>query len=427
MGFVHLHTHNHLGSRLDGVASPEDYAKKAFKLDHKALAVTDHGRLSAIYEHQKSCIEYGIKPIIGVEMYLQDDLESFDENGKRRRLRNSHIILLVKNEQGYKNLLRLNYISNKDTKHFYYSPRITTKELFEYGDGLIIGTACMANPFVKLLKNGKQKEAEQLFESYVQCFEENMFAEIQLNEITGSTDELPNGQKTINDWIIQNANKFGIPIVLTGDVHYLEKGQDKLQTLSIAIRDKSTIDNLSFQLESKNLYFHDIEDYINFNDMWNYKYSRSNIISWCNNSVFIADKCNYTIPVRTKMFLPKIYEDPDAFLINKSKEGLINHFKVEKYSDIPLEYRKRLTLELEILIRKGFSNYINILQDVYNFANMKKYYRGPGRGSAAASLVLYSLGITTLDPIKYELLFERFVSAERTPDMVIDYWVSDNV
>jgi len=360
------------------------------------------------------------------EMYIQDELEAFDEKGKRRRLRNSHIIILVKNEQGYKNLLRLNYISNKDTRHFYYSPRITTRELFEYGDGLVIGTACMANPFVKLLRNGKHKEAEQLFEIYVQRFGEDMFAEVQLNEITGSIDGLPNGQKSVNSWIIQNANKFGIPIVVTGDVHYTEKGQDQLQTLSIAIRDKSTIDNLSFELEAKNLYFHDEEDYINFNEEWNYGYKKSNIISWCNNAVIVADKCNYIIPERTKMHLPKIHEDSDAFLIDKAREGLMKHFDTDNYSDIPVEYRKRLARELEILIRKGFSSYLNILQNVYNFVKMKRYYRGPSRGSAAGSLVLYSLCITTLDPIKYELLFERFVSETRTPDIVLDYWISDN-
>lgn len=422
MGFVHLHIHNSLGSRLDGVGSPEDYAKKAFKLNHKALAVTDHGRLSAIYEHQIACLKHGVKPIIGCEMYLQDDLEVLNEKGKRKRLKNSHIILLVKNEQGYKNLLRLNYISNKDTKHFYYSPRITTFELFEYGDGLIVGTACMASPFGRLLTDGKEKEASNLFEIYVQRFGEDFFAEVQLNEIIGSMDGSPN-QKSINEWIIQNANKFGIPIVLTGDVHYVEPGHDKLQTLSIAIRDKSTIDNLSFELEAKNLYFHDEEDYINFNDEWEYGYKRSDIISWCNNAVHIADKCNYTIPERTKMFLPKIHEDPDAFLIKKAKEGLMERFNTENYSDIPSEYRKRLAKELEILIRKGFSSYLNILQNIYNFVKKERYYKGPGRGSAAGSLVLYSLGITSLDPIKYDLLFERFVSAERTPDIVINYFI----
>jgi len=222
--------------------------------------------------------------------------------------------------------------------------------------------------------------------------------------------------------MIRLGNKFGVPIVITGDVHYLEKGQDKLQTLSIAIRDKSTIDNIKFQLESKQLFFHDEEDYINFNEEWKYGYSKSDIISWCNNAVDVANKCNFTIPKRTKVHLPKMSKDDDALLIKKAREGLQKKFKVEGYKKIPNEYRKRLSMELETLIRKGFSSYCMILYDIYEFIGEKGYYRGAGRGSASGSLVLYALDVTTLDPIKYNLLFQRFVSAERTPDMVLNYW-----
>jgi DNA polymerase-3 subunit alpha len=380
MGFVHLHIHNSLGSRLDGIGSPEDYARRAFELNQKALAVTDHGRLSALYEHQIACIKYGVKPILGIEAYLQDSLEEYDEKKKRKRLSNNHIVLLVKNEIGYKNLLKLNWLSNKDEKHFYYVPRITTKELFEHKEGLVIGTACMASPFGRLLIDGKKQEAENLFETYVQRFEDDWYVEIQINEITREVGECPFGQKSINNWLIQQAEKYGIPIVLTGDVHYLEKGQDKLQTISIAIRNKTTLEDLKWDLESRHLYFHDEEDFIEFNEKWKYDYKKSDIIKWCNNSVYIADKCNYQIPERTKMFLPKVYENDDSFLINEAKKGLMKKFNIDNYSDIPYEYRKRLSKELEILIRKGFSSYINILQDVYNFVKEKKYYRGPGRG-----------------------------------------------
>jgi DNA polymerase III subunit alpha len=425
MAFVHLHIHNNLGSNLDGVANPIDYAKRAFEKNHKALAVTDHGRLSAIFEHQKACIKYGVKPIIGVEAYICDELETLDENGKRKRVSNYHLVILAKNEVGYKNLLKLNFISNKDASHFYYMPRITLKELFEHKEGLIVGSACMANPFVKRVRIGKADEAEKLFEKFVQEFGEDFYAEVQLNEITNSMDYLTSGQKTANEWMMQMANIYGVPIVMTGDVHYLEPGQDIIQTISIAIRNKTTMDNLNFELESKNLYYHDEEDFIKFNEQWNYGYKKSDIISWCNNSTFIADRCNFVIPERTKTFLPKIHEDSDAFLIERSKKGLIEKMKVNSWAEIPEEYRKRLLTELEVLIRKGFSDYINILEDVYNFVKEERYYRGPARGSCAGSLVMYALDISTIDPIKYNLIFERFISESRTPDIVLNYFTKN--
>lgn len=424
MGFTQLHIHTNY-SQLDGIGSSEQYAEKALQLNHKALAITDHGKLNGIYEHQLACLNVGVKPLIGCEMYLQDNLEVIENNGKKEkriRTKNNHIIILVKNDIGYKNLLKLNYLSNKDTKHFYYSPRITTSELFENSEGLIIGTACMAGPFGRLMIEGKEKECDLLFKKYIQCFGENMFVEIQLNEIFNTIGEANAGQKTINNKLIQLANKFGIPLVITGDVHYLNPGQDKIQTLAIAIRNKNTIDNLTFELESKHLYYHDTEDYIKFNEMWNYGYKKSDIIEWCNNSVHIADKCNFLIPERTKMHLPKITEDDDAFLVKEARKGLQQRLKVSNWSDVPKEYKDRLNVELEIILRKGLSSYINILQDIFNFVKVNGYYRGVGRGSGAGSLVLYVLDITTIDPIKYDLLFERFLSAQRAPDCVCDYF-----
>jgi DNA polymerase III subunit alpha len=417
--FCQLHLHTHLGSRLDGIASPEDYAQKAMKLNHPAIAITDHGRLSAIWEHQQTCLKYSIKPIIGVEMYLNDNLEEYDAKEKRIRGKNNHIIILVKNKDGYKNLLKLNYLSMKDATHFYYVPRITTKELFLHKEGLIIGTGCMANPFASLLRNKEEEKAEKLFNLYCKVFKDNFYTEVQLNEITGENGELKNGQKTINDFMIYLANKNGVPIVVTGDVHYLDKGHDKLQTLAIAIRDKATIDNLQFELESKELYYHDIEDYVNFNEKFNYNYSKNDIIEWCNNTTFIADKTNFLIPNREKLYLPKVSENDDSLLIKEAKEGLQKRFNLEK---IPKNYQRRLAYELEIIIRKGFSSYFLLVKDITDFSIRENIYGRIGRGSIGGSLVAYSLGIHNIDPIKFNLLFERFLSESRSSDIVIDYF-----
>jgi DNA polymerase III subunit alpha len=420
--FSQLHLHSHVGSRLDGIASSEEYAKKAMELNHNAVAITDHGRISAIWEHQQACLKYSIKPVIGIEAYINDELEKINDKGKRERTKNSHIIILVKNEIGYKNLLKLNYLSMKDSEHFYYSPRITTKELFQHKEGLIVGTACMANPFTSLLKNGKEDKAEKLFNAYHKIFKEDFYVEIQLNELTKEMDELKEGQKTSNDFLINLANKKGVPIVITGDVHYLEDGHDKLQTLAIAIRDKATIDSLQFELESKKLYYHDISDYAKFNEEFGYNYRKEDIFSWCNTTEEIVKKIDFLIPKRKKMYLPNVSNNDDALLIKKSKEGLIEKFNADNWNKIPENYRKRLLKELEVIIRKGFSSYFLIVEDIASFSKKENIYGRIGRGSASGSLVGFSLGVHNIDPIEHGLLFERFLSDSRSPDQVIDYF-----
>lgn len=373
--FAQLHLHTHF-SALDGIGKSEQYAERAYKLGHKALAITDHGKMTGIYHHQEACKKYGIKPIIGVEAYLNNDLVEKNEKGKRIRGKNSHIILLAKNEIGYKNILKLNYLSMKDEDHFYYTNRITEQELFENSEGVIVGSGCMASNWGRLIRSGNIEQAEELFKKYVNHFGENFYAEVQLNELNYEMDEAPEGQKTINDYMIEWANKYNVPIVLTGDVHYLEKGQNQLQTLSIAIRNKSTIDNLTFEIESKNLYYHDEEDYIDFNKEFGYDYDPNDIIQWANNSVKIADMCDYQIPERRKIYLPSLYENDDEMLVRKAREGLDNKFN----GNPPDKYKKQLRHELEVMIRKGFSSYILILEDMINYVVDNGYAVGAGRG-----------------------------------------------
>lgn len=418
--FAQLHLHTHLGSRLDAVGSSQQYAEKAYKLGHRAVAITDHGRMTGIYHHQQACIDQGIKPIIGVEAYVNNNLIEYNEKKKRTRGKNSHIILLAKNETGFKNMLRLNHISMSDEDHFYYTNRITEDELFEHSEGIIVGTGCMQSRWGRLIRSGKIEEAEELFRKYAEHFGEDFYAEVQLNELNYQLEEdvAEQGQKSVNDTMIEFANKYGVPVVVSGDVHYVEPGQDKLQTLSIAIRDKATIDNLNFEIESKHLYFHDESDYVDFNDKFGYGYNKSDIIQWANNAAFIADKCNYQIPERRQMYLPSLTGNDDESLAKKAKESLDEKFNGE----VPEEYQKRLKKELEVMIRKGFSSYILILEDMIKHVLSKGHMAGPGRGSGCSSLVLYSLDITRLDPIKFDLLFERFLSDQRSPDMVPDYF-----
>lgn len=419
--FCHLHLHSFF-SKLDGIPSPEEYVAKAKEKQHPYLSITDHGHANSFFRLQTSCHESGIKPIFGIEMYINDYLVTTSEKEKRIRTRDRHLILLAKNKIGYENLLYLNYLSMKDADHFYYSPRITTQELFNNKEGLIVGSACINSPFGGLLMNGEVLETFNLVKKFQEELGEDFYIEVQLNELNYAFEKLKNGQKTYNDTMISIANKLGIPIVITGDVHYLEKGQDNLQTLSIIIRNKETIESNTFELESKNLYYHSIADYIGFDKDFGYNYGEERVTSYCNNAVDIASRINFEMPIRKKMHLPKITEDDNKVLILKSKEGLIRKLKKESYTEVPQEYRKRLEYELEVLIRKGFAGYFLIFEDIYEFIKREGILRGVSRGSGGGCLTLYALDVTTIDPIKYGLIFSRFLSTERTSDIVINYF-----
>lgn len=413
---VQLHLHDHVGSKLDAIASLEEYAEKAYNLGHKGLAATNHGSLSSNFELQQAANKFNLKPIFGIEMYIADQLvttKSKARKEKRIREKNYHLILLAKNKIGYKNLLYLNYLSNKDEEHYYYVPRILLEELIKNKEGLIVLSGCMNSPINRNYLEGNIDKAKNIIELLKNEFNDDFYGEIHLNEIEE--------QKKANEFILENFNK----IVLTGDVHYLNPGESQIQNLAIAIRNKQTIDELNFEIESKSLYYHDIKDYIKFNEEFNYNYSKSDIIKYTQNTMEVFDKCNYNIPERTKMYLPNIYEDDDMVLINKSKENLCKLFDVNNFNEVPKEYQDRLKKELEIVIRKGFSSYILILEDIFQFIEKEKLYKAPGRGSAAGSLILYVLNITTLDPIKNGLLFERFLSEERSIDYVCNYFYKE--
>ena len=419
MSFCQLHIHNQIGSALDGVGSVEDYAKKAKECNHPALACTDHGTLSAIYANQVNCLKNGIKPIIGIEAYINNQLVTM-EGKKRKRTSNCHLTLLAKNKIGYKNLCNINYLSNKDTEHFYYLPRITEEELFEHKEGIIVGSGCLANPISKLLREGKFVDAEEKFERFVSEFGEDYFVEIHLNELVKEVDQLPNGQRDINDFFIHQANKKGVPITVVGDVHFLDKGDDKIQTIAFAIRDKVALKNLKWEIEAKNLYYHDVNDYYKFCDDFGYDY-KSNIESWCNNTLYVAEKCNYILPKRNTINTPSMTQNDDVTLIRKSFKGLSKRFGVDNVEDCPDNYKIRLEDELKVLIKKGFSSYLLVVTDISEFSEKERIWGRFGRGSVAGSLVAYALNIHNIDPLKHGLMFERFLSVQRTPDVVLDY------
>lgn len=417
--FVQCHLHTNY-STYDALNTPAQMIEQAKKHGHSACAITDHGVLGGTYAFQKAALAAGIKPLLGMEGYSAFNLVDMDTTGKKRiKTKNNHIILLAKNEAGWKSLLRLNYISNADEEHFYYKPRFTFEELFKYKEGLVVSTACIASPFANLLKENKFEEAEKLFDKFCLEFKDNLFAEVQLNEIEF--------QKDYNNWLISQANKKGIPIIITGDCHYMEPDGAAAQELMFQAR-KEDENEVGQTFACRSLYYHGIEDYHNFNKDWNYGYSDGQIDEWCSNTLLVADKINFLIPERTKMLLPRQAFDEDDTLTEKAVKGLCDYFGVKELKDCPKEYVDRLLFELKLLIKKGVARYFLVLQDVLSWCDENNISHGPGRGSACGSLVAMCLGITSkaIEPISNRLLFSRFISEDRLTDCYIDYSKSGN-
>ena len=372
--YVNLHNHSTY-SLMDSVASVEDLVDAAVSKGHKAIAITDHGVFGAIPRFQTYCIEKGIKPILGVENYIVETLQRTDEKGKRIRDKNSHVVLLAMNKTGWDNLMKLNYLANSDEEHFYYKPRNSIKELFDHSEGIMCGTACLASHFANLLKRGEKEKAEELFQEFIMHFPNRLYAEVQLNEC--SYDDL--SQKEYNDWLIFQATKNGIPIVLAGDTHYIDKSDWQTQQMAFSIsRDGVGEEN---QHVCKSIYYKGINDYLYLNKELGFNYPEEKIIEWCNNSVMIADKCNYIYEPSTVSSLPRMAFDEEEEIRKLGIEGLEKHFG-KPLNECPKEYVERLKMETSIIIKKGMMRYFLVLKDILDWCDTQNIPRGKGRGSA---------------------------------------------
>lgn len=410
--FVHCHLHT-TGSTYDAMSTPAEMIEQAKLHGHSACAITDHGTMSKTFEFQQTALKNGIKPLLGCEFYVVDKLVNEDEKGKRIRLKNNHLIAIVKNKTGWQSMLRLNYLSNLDDKHFYYKPRFTFDELFENKEGLIISSACMASVFANLLKLGKEEEAKKMFEKFC-CEFPDFYAELQINEIVE--------QKQYNAWLISQATHYGIPLIITGDCHYAKPEGAALQELAFNIR-KEDENEVGQTFQCRNLYYQGIDDFKRFNKQWNYGYTDEQIEEWCGNTLDLANKVEFLIPERTKMHLPRQCFDEEVELVKKAKQGLCDFFGVSDFDDCPKKYKDRLNYELNLFLKKGISRYFLVLTDVLKWCDDNNISHGLSRGSAAGSLVSMCLGIVgkAMDPVKNKLLFERFISEERLTDCYIDY------
>lgn len=401
MSFVHLHVHT-CYSLLDGAAKIPDLLRQAKELGMEALAVTDHGSMYGVIEFYKEAKKAGVKPIIGCEVYVaprgfRDKVAGQDDSPY-------HLVLLAESQEGYKNLLKL--VSLSWLEGFYYKPRVDKMLLKKYSRGLIALSACLAGEIPTLLLQDRAEEARRVTLEYRNIFgAENFFLELQDHGIAE--------QRRVNAGLISIAKEFAIPLVVTNDVHYLRREDAAVQDILLCIQTGKTLqDQERLRFETEEFYLKTKEDM---------KLLLGDYPEALQNTAEIAKRCqvdftfgenrlpNYQVPAGF---------DSDTYLAELCRKGLI-----KRYGAISDEHEKRLDFELATIKKMGYSSYFLIVWDFINYAKNKGIFVGPGRGSAAGSLVSYCLEITDIDPVKYDLLFERFLNPERVsmPDIDIDF------
>jgi len=403
MKFTHLHLHSHY-SLLDGLPKIDEILDYCQKLGMDSVALTDHGAIYGAVEFYKKAKERGIKPIIGAELYLA--IESRFQKRPGIDDKRYHIVLLVKNATGYKNLVKL--ITKSHLDGFYYKPRIDEELLAQHSDGLICLSACLQGKIPQLILAKRFDEAERTALKYQEIFgKENFYLEIQHH---------PNirEQKIVNEIIIEIAKKHKIPLVATNDCHYLRPEDAEAQDILMLINtgaDPNDPERLTMRADDFSMRSSQrmIEDFKNFPEA-------------IENTQKIVEACNFEFKLG-EIKMPK-FETPDGKTPEEYLEELCNDGVKKRYGEkIDQRVLERLKYELDIIKKTGFASYFLIVQDFVNWAKSQRIVVGPGRGSVGGSLVAYVLGITEIDPLRYDLLFERFLNPERIspPDIDLDF------
>lgn len=401
-GFVHLHVHTEY-SLLDGASRIPKLIARVKELGMNAIAITDHGNMYGAVTFYKEAKKAGIKPLIGCEVYLAP--RSRKEKYEVDHVRYYHLILLAENETGYRNLVKLVSIAN--TEGMYYRPRVDKELLRTYHEGLICLSACIAGEIPRAIIQNNYKKAEALVQEYIDIFgKDNFFIEIQDHGIKEEKKAIPG--------LISLAKAYGLGLVATNDAHYIKKEDAKAQDILLCIQTgKTENDPARMRFDGDSFYIKSADEMESL--FAEYPEALSNTAK-------IAERCNVDFTFG-KHFLPRYPSLPDGmtdeqYLRQKCEEQLLIRYPVET-----TEIRQRLEYELEIIHRMGFDSYFLIVWDYIDYARKNKIAVGPGRGSAAGSIVAYLLGITDLDPLKYNLLFERFLNPERVsmPDIDVDF------
>jgi DNA polymerase III subunit alpha len=402
VSFVHLHTHSEF-SLLDGANRLTDLVRRAVEFEMPALALTDHGCLYGAWNFQKEARRQGLKPIIGMEAYVAP-------GNRRDRGREGagsrpyyHLVLLARDRAGYRNLVKLSSIGY--TEGFYHRPRVDREVLAAHSEGLIVSSACLAGEVARHLMDGNDEAAREAAEWHADVFQDRYYLEVQAHATEG--------QAELNRKVFRLAEEMGLPVVATNDAHFLRcedhEAHDTLLCIGLG-KDKSDPNRMRYD---DGLYFKGPDEMsAAFPD-------RADVVE---NTLRIADEVDLTFERRYHLpafAVPDAFEDENAYLVHLTTEGA-----KARYGDpLPDEARTRMEFELDVILKTGYAGYFLITWDFIDWARRHGIPVGPGRGSAAGSLVSYALGITNLDPLHFDLLFERFLNPERIsmPDIDIDF------
>ena len=423
MSFTHLHVHSYY-SLMDGLNSPAELAQAAKDAGQPAIAITDHGTLSSHRDFQIACKEIGIKPILGVEAYISPT-DRFDRSSKTDKSIQAynHIILLAKNKTGLSNINTLQEIAWNEG--FYHKPRIDREVLKEYAEGIIVLSGCLNGLISKSIERGDFAEAKLTLKDFKKTFGDDFYVEVQSHN-----------PKEINEKLLELADELGIKPVATGDAHFA-KGEDRVLEEAMLILStspkadkeadfemsrniKDMLDRFNYLYPDRKISFQDYNLFIQTREEIEADFkaagvSRTDIYT---NTLEVADKVGEYDFNQNLDLLPVPKTNADKKLRQMAEEGLAKIGKADNQ-----DYVDRLNEELDIIQQKKFASYFLVVGDMIGWAKENNIMVGPGRGSAAGSLVCYTLGITDVDPIKYDLLFFRFINPERNdfPDIDTDF------
>ena len=402
MAFTHLHVHTEY-SLLDGSNKIKEYVKRVKALGMDSAAITDHGVMYGVIDFYRACREEGINPVLGCEVYVAPN-SRFDREVTGGEDRYYHLVLLAENNKGYENLMKI--VSRGFTEGYYYRPRVDMEVLREFHEGIIALSACLAGEVPRNIEKGLLEEAEKAALKYEECFGKgNYFLELQDHGIPA--------QSTVNAALINLSKKLEIPLVCTNDVHYTYEDDVEPHDILLCIQTgKKLSDENRMRYEGGQYYVKSEQE---MKGLFPYAWEA------VENTQRIADRCHVEIEFGVTK-LPK-YEVPEGFDSWTYLQYLCEEGRKRRYPGGGAEVQERLAYELRVIKEMGYVDYFLIVWDYINYAREHGIPVGPGRGSAAGSIVSYCLRITDLDPIKYNLLFERFLNPERVsmPDIDVDF------
>ena len=393
MNYVPLHVHTSRNSIGDSILKLDEYIDKAKELNLKALSVTGHGSLADMYDFYFKCLDNNIKPIIGCEIYLTPDMED-----KTKDSETYHMILIAKNNIGLKNLINIVSIASLDG--FYKKPRVDLNYISQHNEGLICTTACVGGMLPQLILDEKEDQMVEHIEELKNIFGSDLYFEIQPGEFAD--------QIIVNNKLIELSEQYNVPLVVTNDIHYLNAEDYKIHDYHVRLGRKITIsDDLLYPDTCYYLMSYDelVDSLVAYD---------SNIINQAiENTNIIAEQCSIEVKVE-ELNLPE-YNCPEGY----TPRTFIEHLCYRRLEEIkflikdPSQYIDRMHYELDTLEELGFTSYMLIMWDIYRYAREQNIMMGPGRGSVSGSVVAYLLQLVTIDPLKYNLLFERFTSVHR--------------